>query len=43
MSLEEFEKTSEKQRFRLALSAPAHGLYLNHVRYDYIPERQDLN
>jgi len=44
MSLEEFEKgIREKQRFRLALSAPAHGLYLNHVRYDYIPERQDLN
>jgi tRNA pseudouridine38-40 synthase len=37
MTLEEFESgIREKRRFRLALSAPAHGLYLCRVEYPYL-------
>jgi len=37
MTLEEFELAiQEKRRFKLALSAPGHGLYLTKVKYDFI-------
>lgn len=40
MTLEAFETgIREKKRFRLALSAPAHGLYLCRVVYPYIEDK----
>ncbi len=39
MTLEEFESAIQhKERIRLALSAPAHGLYLTRVEYPYLQE-----
>lgn len=43
MGLDEFESTiQQKARFRLALSAPAHGLYLSRLEYPYLQQDPKL-